>query len=180
MKEIRIHGRGGQGSVTAAELIAQAAFYGGQFAQAFPNFGVERRGAPVTAFARLDNKFIRRRSQIYEPDYIIIQDATLVDGVDVFLGAKKGTVALINTEKPKSDFKASVGVKIITVPATKIAIDIIGKPIINTVLLGAFAALSGLIKLSAVERAINERFEGEIAKKNIAAARKGFGEIQNI
>ena len=100
--------------------------------------------------------------------------------MDVFLGAKKGTVALINSEKPNSDFIASVGVKIITVPATKIAIDIIGKPIINTVLLGAFAALSGLIKLSAVERAINERFEGEIAKKNIAAARKGFGEIQNI
>ncbi|HQA63933.1 MAG TPA: pyruvate ferredoxin oxidoreductase subunit gamma, partial [bacterium] len=163
-----------QGSVTAAELIAQAAFYGGQFAQAFPNFGVERRGAPVTAFARLDNKFIRRRSQIYEPDYIIIQDATLVDGVDVFWGAKKGTVALINTEKSKSDFKAPIGVKIITVPATKIALEIIGKPIINTILLGAFAKLSGLISMESVGRAIRERFAGEIGDKNVAAAKRGW------
>lgn len=179
MKEIRIHGRGGQGSVTAAELVARAAFYGGRYSQAFPNFGVERRGAPVAAFARIDDKFIRRRSQIYQPDYIIIQDASLVGGADVFLGAKKGTVALINTEKSQSDFIAPDGVRVVTLSATKIAMEIIGKPIINTVLLGAFASLSGLIKLSAVERAIKEHFEGDIAKKNIAAARRGFKEMSN-
>jgi len=180
MIEIRIHGRGGQGSVTAAELIATAAFYDGKYSQGFPNFGVERRGAPVTAFARIDNKFIRLRSQIYDPKYIIIQDATLIDGVDVFDGAKSGTVVLINSEKPATEFKAPKGVEIKTIAATKIAMEIIGKPIINTILLGAFAALSGEIKLKSVEQAITEKFtDKEIVQKNILAAREGFELIKN-
>ncbi|MFA4871842.1 MAG: pyruvate ferredoxin oxidoreductase subunit gamma [Patescibacteria group bacterium] len=185
MIEIRIHGRGGQGSVTAAALIAAAAFYDGKYSQAFPNFGVERRGAPVTAFARIDNKFIRLRSQITEPDYIIIQDASLIGGVDVFLGAKKGTVVLINTEKSAKNFKvpppAGGGIKIITVKATEIARQIIGQPIINTVLLGVFAGRSGLIKLSSVEKAIAEQFsDKEIAHKNIEAARRGYSLARNF
>ncbi len=179
MKEIRIHGRGGQGSVTAAELVAIAAFYDGKYSQAFPNFGVERRGAPVTSFARIDSKFIRRRSQIYEPDFIIVQDPSLIGGVDVFAGAKKGTIVLINSEKLAADFKAPAGVMIKTVPATRIGMEIIGKPIINTILLGAFAGLTGLIKMKSVEKAIQERFEGEIAEKNIVAAREGFEKISN-
>lgn len=175
MIEIRIHGRGGQGSVTAANLIAMAAFYDGHFSQGFPNFGVERRGAPVTAYARIDDKFIRLRSQIYEPEYIIIQDPSLIEGVDVFAGAYAQTVVLINTEKPASDFKAPKGVVIKTVPAQKIAMQTIGKPIINTVLLGAFAGLTDLIKLESVEKAIYEQFsDEEIRKKNMAAARQGF------
>ncbi|HQD27570.1 MAG TPA: 2-oxoacid:acceptor oxidoreductase family protein, partial [Methanoculleus thermophilus] len=97
MRELRIHGRGGQGSVTAAELIAFAAFEGGMYAQAFPAFGVERRGAPVQAFVRFSDKKIRLRSQIYEPDYIIVQDPTLIGDVDVFMGMKSGGVAIINT-----------------------------------------------------------------------------------
>ena len=97
MKELRIHGRGGQGSVTAAELIATAAFEGGVFAQAFPMFGVERRGAPVQAFVRFADKKIRLRSQIYEPDYIIVQDSTLIADVNVFAGMKKGGIAIVNT-----------------------------------------------------------------------------------
>jgi pyruvate ferredoxin oxidoreductase gamma subunit len=175
MIEIRIHGRGGQGSVTASELIATAAFYDGKYSQGFPNFGVERRGAPVTAYARIDDKFIRLRSQIYDPEYIIIQDSTLVSGVDVFSGAKAGTVVLINTEKKASEFKAPKGVEIKTIAGTDLAMKIIGRPIINTILLGAFAALTGQIELKSVERAITERFEDkEIAKKNIEAARRGF------
>jgi len=177
MLEIRIHGRGGQGSVTAAELIAQAAFYDGKFSQAFPNFGVERRGAPVTAYARIDDKFIRLRSQITEPEYIIIQDPTLVDAIDVFAGAKSGTIVLINTEKDASSFKAPKGVEIKTISAADIAIEIIGKPIINTILLGAFAKMTGLIKLKSVEKAISERFEGEMGAKNILAAREGYNLI---
>lgn len=175
MVEIRIHGRGGQGSVTAAKLIAVAAFYDGKFSQGFPNFGVERRGAPVTAYVRLDDKFIRLRSQIYNPDYIIIQDSSLVETVDVFDGAKKGTVVLINSEKPASYFKAPKGVIIKTISATKIGIQIIGKPIINTILLGTFAGLTGIIKIKSVEQAIVEQFsDEEIVKKNIEAARHGF------
>jgi len=178
MIEIRIHGRGGQGSVTASELITAAAFYDGKFSQGFPNFGVERRGAPVTAYARIDNKFIKLRSQIYEPDYIIIQDSTLIESVDVFAGAKEESVILINTEKDATEFNVPKGIKIKTIPATNLGIKIIGKPIINTILLGAFAALSEQIKLESVEKAIKERFEDkEIASKNIEAARQGFNLI---
>jgi pyruvate ferredoxin oxidoreductase gamma subunit len=180
MLEIRIHGRGGQGSVTAAELIAMAAFYDGKFSQGFPNFGVERRGAPITAYVRIDDKFIRLRSQIIEPEYIIIQDSSLVGGVDVFSGAKIGTVVLINTEKPAKSFKAPKGVVVKTIAATDIAMAVLGKPIINTILLGVFAGLTGLIKLKSVERAITERFDGEIAKKNVEAARKGYKLINSL
>lgn len=180
MIEIRIHGRGGQGSVTAAKLVAVTAFYDGKFSQGFPNFGVERRGAPVTAYARIDDKFIRLRSQIYNPDYIIIQDPSLIEGVDVFDGAKKGTMVIINTDKPVSDFKAPKGVEIKTIPATKIAMEVIGKPIINTILLGAFAGLSDIIKIESVEKAISEQFGDEdIREKNIKAARRGFELIKN-
>ncbi len=175
MIEIRIHGRGGQGSVTAAKLIAVAAFYDGKFSQGFPNFGVERRGAPVTAFTRIDNKFIRLRSQIYNPDYIIIQDSSLIDGVDVFEGAKAGTIVLINTEKSASDFRTPKGVEIKTIPALKIALEVIGKPIINTILLGAFAGLANTVKIESVEQAICEQFsDADIREKNIKAARRGF------
>lgn len=171
MTEIRIHGRGGQGSVTMAELIAEAAFFDGKFSQGFPNFGVERRGAPVTAFARIDKKYIRLRSQVYEPDYIIIQDPTLLSGVDVLAGAKKGTVVLINTEKKDSGLK---GVKVKTLPATGLALEAVGKPIVNTAMLGAFAALSGLISLEAAAKAIRKRFIGDLGEKNVLAAKKGF------
>lgn len=178
MIEIRIHGRGGQGSVTAAELLAAAVFYDGKFSQGFPNFGVERRGAPVTAYVRIDDKFIRLRSQIYEPNFIIIQDDTLVDSVDVFSGAKKGTVVLINSEKSAKSFRAPAGVKIKTIPAIDIAMKIIGEPIINTILLGAFAKLSKLIELKSVEKAISNHFDDEeIIKKNILAAQNGYDSL---
>lgn len=179
MVEIRIHGRGGQGSVTLAELIAAAAYYDGKFSQGFPNFGVERRGAPIEAYVRISDKFIRRRSQIYEPDYIIVQDDSLVSGVPVFNGAKKGAVVLINSQKSTQDFKAPKGIKLQVIPATNIAMEIIGKPIINTVMLGAFAAFSKLISFKAVEKAIKERFEGGVEEKNVAAAREGYGLVKS-
>lgn len=179
MTEIRIHGRGGQGSVTLAELLAEAAFYSGQEAQAFPSFGVERRGAPVMAFVRLANKPIRLRSQVYSPDYAIVQDPTLLADEKILSDLKKGSVVLINSSKPLPDLKTPAGVKIKTINASGLALEVIGKPIINTIFLGAFAGLTGLIKLSAIERAIAERFEGEIAEKNIAAAKRGFEVIAN-
>jgi len=173
LRELRIHGRGGQGSVTAAELIAVAAFEGGMYAQAFPAFGVERRGAPVQAFVRFDNQKIRLRSQIYEPDYIIVQDSTLIRDVNVFLGLKSGGIAIINTEKALT-YPFPEGVKVITIDATSIALRQLGVPITNTALLGAFAAASGEIKLSALEDAVRRRFKGDIAEKNIAAAKEAY------
>jgi pyruvate ferredoxin oxidoreductase gamma subunit len=177
MKELRIHGRGGQGSVTAAELIATAAFEGGVFAQAFPMFGVERRGAPVQAFVRFADKRIRLRSQIYEPDYIIVQDSTLIVDVNVFAGMKKGGIAIVNTEKP-GGWTVPEGVRVITVDATGIALETLGVPITNTSLMGAFAAASGEITMEAMEHAIRHRFSEDIARKNIEAVRRAFTRVK--
>jgi len=177
VKELRIHGRGGQGSVTAAELIATAAFEGGVSAQAFPMFGVERRGAPVQAYVRFSDKKVRLRSQIYEPDYIIVQDSTLIRDVNVFAGMKKGGIAIVNTSTPGA-WTAPEGVKVITVDATGIALEVLGVPITNTSLMGAFAAASGEITLEAMENAIRHRFPEEIAKKNIEAARRAFSLVK--
>ena len=173
MRELRIHGRGGQGSVTAAELIATAAFTAGVFSQAFPAFGVERRGAPVQAFVRFSDQKVRLRSQIYEPDYVIVQDSTLIRDVNVFAGMKKGGIALINTEK-KVDYDIPEGVKVITFDATKVAIEEIGLPITNTTLMGAFAAISGEITLDALKEAIEGRFPGKLAVSNFAAAKRAY------
>ncbi len=174
MIEIRIHGRGGQGSVTMAELLAEAAFYGGKEAQAFPNFGVERRGAPVTAYVRIDSKPIRLRSQIYSPDYAIIQDASLLSDGKILADLKRGASVIINTSKKASELSLPQNLKIKTINASGLALEVIGKPIINTILLGAFAGFTGLIQLSGAEKAIKERFSSEIAEKNIAALRRGF------
>ena len=179
MRELRIHGRGGQGSVTAAELIAVAAFAGGVFSQAFPAFGVERRGAPVQAFVRFDNKKIRLRSQIYEPDYIIVQDSTLIGDVNVFHGVKPGGIVIINTEK-EIDYTVPEGVKVITIDATSIALRELGLPITNTALMGAFAAASEEIEFSALEDALKQRFSGELARKNIAAARAAYDYVKEV
>jgi pyruvate ferredoxin oxidoreductase gamma subunit len=177
VRELRIHGRGGQGSVTAAELIAVAAFEGGIFAQAFPAFGVERRGAPVQAFVRFDNKKIRKRSQVYEPDYIIVQDSTLIKDVNVFQGVKTGGIVIVNTEQAPN-YSVPEGVKLITIDATSIALKTLGLPITNTSLMGAFAAATGEIAFSALENALNHRFPKELAMKNIEAARVAYNTIK--
>ncbi|MCZ7399847.1 MAG: pyruvate ferredoxin oxidoreductase subunit gamma [Candidatus Methanoperedens sp.] len=169
MKEIRIHGRGGQGVVTGAELVAVAAFNDGWFVQAFPSFGVERRGAPVVAFVRLNDKPIRMRSQIYEPDYVIVQDATLVDVVDVVAGVKPDGIILINTGRSSESFSLNTKATIKTFDATKLAIKIIGKPIVNTMLVGAFAGFTGLISLESIKNAAMERFPGKLGEKNVNA-----------
>lgn len=177
MRELRIHGRGGQGSVTAAELIAFAAFEGGVYAQAFPAFGVERRGAPVQAFVRFSDRKIRLRSQVYEPDYIIVQDPTLIGDVDVFMGMKPGGIAIVNTEKPDFDTSVPEGVKVYTIDATTIALEELGVPITNTTLMGAFAAATGEIQLEPLEHALQNRFPGKLADKNVRAAERAYNLI---
>jgi len=174
VKEVRIHGRGGQGSVTAAELLAVAAFEDGKFSQAFPFFGVERRGAPVTAFARLSDKKIRLRSQIYEPDYVIVQDATLISAVDVTAGLKPDGIVIVNSEKSAEDVGLDAGIDVRTIDATGIALDIIGRPIVNTTLLGAFAGATGEIGIDSIKQSILARFPGKIGEVNVQAAEKAY------
>ncbi len=174
MKEVRIHGRGGQGSVTAAELLAIAAFEDGKYSQAFPFFGVERRGAPVTAFTRLSDEKIRLRSQIYEPDYVIVQDATLISAVDVTAGLKPGGIVIVNTEKSADEIAIDTQIDVRTIDATGIALEIIGRPIVNTTLLGAFAGATGEISIESINKSVLARFPGKVGELNVQAAEKAF------
>ncbi len=176
MFEIRIHGRGGQGVVTAAELLSIAAFQEGRHAQAFPSFGSERTGAPVLAFCRLDEKPIRSREPIAFPDALIIQDPTLLHTQGIFNGLSNDGYVLINSKRTPGELglvsleqKLPEG-HIICVPATELAIKFIGRPIPNAALLGAFAALTGQVSLNSVSQAIREKFKVEVAEKNILAA----------
>jgi len=174
MIEIRIHGRGGQGSVTAAELLAVAAFDDGREAQAFPAFGVERRGAPVQAFCRISDEPIRLRSQIHAPDYVVVQDPTLLDTVNVLAGLKPDGTVLINTERPASELDLETKARVVTFPATQIALEELGRPIMNTAILGAFAGVSGAISFDAIERSIRHRFPGDLGEKNVRAAQRAY------
>jgi len=180
MLEIRIHGRGGQGAVTAAELIAVASWQEKKSVQAFPFFGVERRGAPVEAFVRIDDEPIKIRSQVYQPNFLIIQDETLIKVIDVFRGLRPEAIVLINSGEPITKFtkKIPANGKVFTVPATDIALRNLGKPILNTALLGAFAAATNLFSLDALKKAIRERFvDKDIAAGNINAAKEAFNFI---
>lgn len=178
MQQIRIHGRGGQGAVTAAELIAIAAHFDGKEAQAFPSFGVERTGAPVEAFARISDTPIRLRSHIYHPDILIIQDATLLHSVNVFAGADDKTVIIINSSKSKDDLEMNFAKdKVHVVDATKIALELLGKNIVNTVVLGAFAKTTELVSLESLKKAIHEKFKEkgeELITKNIKAIESAY------
>jgi len=179
MFQVRIHGSGGQGVVTAAELLSVAAFREGRHAQAFPSFGSERTGAPVVAFCRIDDHEIRTREPVVEPDALIVQDPTLLHQVDVFGGCKPDGYILINTAKSfdvlglgvfASGFRRE---RLLTVPASELARENLTPParaVANAALLGGFAALTGLISLDAVARAIRERFAGAVAEGNVAAA----------
>lgn len=177
MFEVRIHGRGGQGVVTAAELLSVATFLEGRHAQAFPSFGSERTGAPVVSFCRIDDKEIRLREPIRQPDALIVQDPTLFKSVaDVFHGIKPNSYLLINTNKSLAELHlADVVTRLpaghtCMVPASELALRHIGRPLPNAALLGAFAALTGIVHLQSVATAIRQTFSGKIAEANVAAA----------
>jgi len=176
--QVRIHGRGGQGVVTAAELLAQAAFDEKRFAQAFPSFGSERTGAPVVAFCRISESEIRVREPIMIPDALIIQDSTLLKQVDVFAGLQHDGYALINSTRSFEQLGiaeiAEGHPRFITVPATAMAMEHLGRPVPNAVLLGAFAALTQVISLHSVTDAIGEKFKPKIAASNCAAATAAY------
>ncbi|HTT49706.1 MAG TPA: 2-oxoacid:acceptor oxidoreductase family protein [Pseudolabrys sp.] len=176
MFQIRIHGRGGQGVVTAAAVLSVAAFLENKYAQAFPSFGSERMGAPVVSFCRIDDKEIRLREPIVAPDALIVQDVTLLKAVEVFHGLKDDGYLLVNTHRSFDDLHlAPVVAKLpaghaVTVPATELALKHIGRPVPNAALLGAFAALTGVVNLDSVAKAIREEFPGKVGDANIAAA----------
>lgn len=184
MFQVRIHGRGGQGVVTGAEMLSIAAFLEGRHAQAFPSFGSERTGAPVVAFCRIDDKDIRLREPIMAPDAIIIQDPTLLHQVDVFQGLKADGYVLINSARSFDQLGiGEVASRLraerqVCVPATEIAVKHLGRPVPNAVLLGAFAGLSNLIGLEAVKSAIRQKFSGRVAEGNIKAATEALELVQ--
>lgn len=185
MLQVRIHGRGGQGVVTAAEMLSVAAFWQGRHAQAFPSFGSERTGAPVVAFCRIDDSEIRLREPILAPDVLIVQDPTLLHQVDVFQGLRPDGYVLINSRR-SFDKLGLVEIaqrfrreRLTTVAATEIALKHLGRPLPNAVLLGGFAALSGLVSLEAVAHAIQEKFSGKVAEGNIAAASEAYHSVSN-
>jgi pyruvate ferredoxin oxidoreductase gamma subunit len=163
--------------VTAAELLSVAAFDGGKHAQAFPSFGSERTGAPVVSFCRIDDTDIRVREPITEPDALIIQDPTLLHQVALFEGLKPDGYVLINSTKSFADLglaELELPGRRMTVPATDLAREHLGRPLPNAVLLGGFAAISGAVTLDAVATAIREKFKGKLADGNIAAATAAY------
>jgi pyruvate ferredoxin oxidoreductase gamma subunit len=172
MKEIRVHGRGGMGNVTAAELLAEAAFADGKYAQAFPSFGAEREGAPVVAFVRISDSPIRLRQQVYEPDFLIVQDVGLIYSANILEGLKPGGEVVVNTDRPAEELPIEEGFNVFTVPALKIAIDVIGRPFFNVVMVGAFACATKLVEVDAVVEAIKARFPGELGEKEAVATMK--------
>ncbi|MBL7206074.1 MAG: pyruvate ferredoxin oxidoreductase subunit gamma [Candidatus Aenigmarchaeota archaeon] len=163
MIEVRVHGRGGQGGVTFVELLAKAAGLDGKYVQAFPSFGPERTGAPVKAFCRIDNIPVTLRSQIYSPDFVVVLDPSLLDLPEVIEGIKPETVIIVNSDK---GIELNIKNKVYTIDATKLAMEILGRPITNTAMLGAFIKVLGLVKLESVLKTIDEKFPEKIAEPN--------------
>ena len=184
MVEIRIHGRGGQGVVTASDLVAMAAFHEGHHAQAFPSFGSERTGAPVVSYCRVEDREIRSREPVLEPHIIIVQDPTLLTVMDVFSGLKPGGYALINSSKTLEELELEDVLKktdadhLVTVPASELAREHLGRPLPNAALLGAMSALTGLVDIASVEGAIKQRFHGRLGDSNSAAARAAYDYVK--
>jgi len=175
--EIRWHGRGGQGAVTSAELVAHAAIGEGKFAQAFPSFGPERRGAPVLAFNRISDKQIRIRSAVENPDIVLVLDPRLLDYVDVKAGLKEDSIVLLNTKKSINDIKSQYEItnRVGVVNATSIALATIKLNIVNTTILGLLVKATGIIKLESLEAPLKNRF-GVAAERNLIACKRAYQE----
>lgn len=183
MRELRFHGRGGQGTVVASKILAAALFREGKRVQAFPAFGVERRGAPVTAFLRVSDTPIQLRCEINQPDDLVVLDPTLITGTDVTLGLKAGGTILINSPSPPETYGALARrFRVATVDASALAarhgLGSRTQPIVNTAILGALAAWTGLVSLESVYEAIREDVPGR-AEPNIAAAREAAAAVQS-
>jgi len=185
MFQVRIHGRGGQGVVSASQMMSVAAFHQGLHSQSFPSFGSERMGAPVVAYVRIDDKEIELREPVLDPDLLIVQDPTLFGAIDVFSGLKPDGTVLINSGKSVEEMGIDDAVghlpegHVITVRATELALKHLKRPTPNTVLLGAFAAISDLLEMDGVEKAILEKFPGKVGEMNVAAAKAAYAAAQS-
>jgi len=176
--EIRLHGRGGQGAVTASRILATAAYEEGQYSQAIPMYGTERRGAPLTAFVRLDNQRVRERMLVHNPDISIVLDPLIAKQQAVVDDLKEGGLVLLNTADAPEDVKLGGDFKVATVDATTIALETLGRPITNTAILGAFVKVTGAMKLESIEKAIKKYFPGRLGDMNIAAVRRSYEEVK--
>lgn len=178
MLEIRFHGRGGQGAVTSAELLAQAGIAKGKFAQAFPSFGPERRGAPVAAFTRISDEQIRSREKVYQPDCVVVLDPSVLAFVNVVDGIKSDGVLIINAPVCEETCKADYGHagKLAFVDADKIAAEVLGVPITNTTMLGAILKATGVLEPADMEEAIMNRFGAKLGPKNFKALSTAYNE----
>jgi 2-oxoacid:acceptor oxidoreductase gamma subunit (pyruvate/2-ketoisovalerate family) len=181
MLEFRWHGRGGQGAWTASELLARTAVYEGKHIQSFPEFGPERMGAPVTAFTRISTEPIRLHCAVYEPDVVAVLDPTLLKAVPAAAGLNENGIIIVNSEdepaKVKEVLKMEKG-KVWTVPATEIALRILGMPITNTAMLGAVAHATSIVTLESMEKIVKERFRLDIAEKNFAVIKEAYKEAK--
>lgn len=180
MFQVRIHGRGGQGVVTAAEILSVAAFSEGRHAQAFPSFGSERMGAPVVSFCRIDDHPIRTREPVIQADAIIIQDVTLIHQVDLFAGLSPEGYVLVNTSRSFDELGLGELVgqfrpdHLVPCPASELALEQLGRPLPNAALLGGFAALTGVVTIDAIDTAVRDRFAGALGERNAAAGRAAY------
>jgi len=179
--EVRWHGRGGQGSWTASEVLARTAIYEGKYIQSFPEFGPERMGAPVTAFTRISTKPIRIHCAVYEPDVVVVLDPTLLKTVPVTSGISEDGVMIINSAdepaKVRETLKTEKG-KLWTIPATQIALKILGMPITNTAMLGTVAKATNLVALDSIQITLKERFRPDLAEKNFAVIKQAYSEAK--
>ena len=172
MLEIRFHGRGGQGAVTAGELLAKTAGKQGKWSQSFPKFGVERRGAPVQSYCRIDDEErIRLHQELYEPDLVVVLDASLLEAVDVASGIKEGGTIIVNTNLGKEELGLKGNFEVYTVDATSIAREKLGRPIVNTAMLGAFAKVTGAVDLEKLVQEVKGHFGEKLGEKNAEAVR---------
>jgi len=176
--EIRLHGRGGQGAVTASRIIATAAYEEGKYSQAIPMYGTERRGAPLTAFVRIDDVRVRERELVHNPEISIVLDPLIAKQQAVVDSLKPGGLVLLNTAYAPEEVKLGGDFKVATVDATTIALETLGRPITNTAILGAFAKVTGLLKVESIEKAIKKFFPGRLGDMNIAAVKRSYDEVK--
>jgi 2-oxoacid:acceptor oxidoreductase gamma subunit (pyruvate/2-ketoisovalerate family) len=176
MKEIRFHGRGGQGVVVAVQILATALARGGKYAASFPTFGFERRGAPVAAFCRLDDKPIRERTQIYHPDCVVVLDPRLVKSDQILAGVREGAILIVNTGKPVEERLQKNLSLICSVDATQVGLQEMGAPITSTCMLGALAAGTAWVQLDSLCSSLEDFYSGQVLEKNIRCVERGFKE----
>lgn len=180
MLEVLIYGRGGQGNVTAAEILTNAAFEDGLYSQGYPFFGSERMGSPVQAYVRISDQPIHLHTQIRKPDVLLVQDETLVGNRDIMQAVKPGGVVIANSRKGPAELQPLTPARVWTLPAMSIAMEVIGRPNTNVVMLGAFAAITGAVSLGAIQAAARRRFPGATGERNGEAARRAYDLAQGV